>query len=92
MVEYREIFSEEIKALIPYFVKFEEDNTILPTEYPDDCKVGGWGQQPIIMITHYENTFSANDSRQKVCTFERHRILCFKGKRRDIMVSDFVFL
>lgn len=44
VVEYRRIFLEEMKALLPYIVEFEEDGTILSKEYPDDCTVGGSGQ------------------------------------------------
>lgn len=89
MVECQEIFLEEIKVLLPYFVKFKEDGTILPKEYLNNCTVGSLDQQLIIMITHNESTFSANNSCQKVWTFEGHGILCPKGKRRSIIVSDF---
>ena len=90
VVEYREIFLEEMKALLPYFVKFKEDGTILPKEYPDDCAVGGSDRRPIIMITHDESTFSTNDSRRNVWTFEGHGILHSERKRRGIMVSNFL--
>lgn len=42
------------------------------------------------MITHDESTFSANDRCRKVWTFEGHRIFRSKGKRRGIIVSDFL--
>ena len=90
VVEYREIFLREMKSLLPYFVEFKEDGTILPKEYPDDCAVGGPNRQPIIMIKHDESTFSANDSRQKIWTLENHAILRPKRKGRGIMVSDFL--
>ena len=38
--EYREIFLEEIKSLLPHFVEFEEDGKILPKEYSSDCAIG----------------------------------------------------
>ena len=41
MVEYWKIFLKEIKSLLPYFIKFEEDSRILPKEYLGDCVVGG---------------------------------------------------
>ncbi len=41
VVEYRGIFLKEMKVLLSYFVKFKEDGTILPKEYPEDCAVGG---------------------------------------------------
>ena len=90
MVEYQETFLEEMKSLLPYFVEFEEDGKILPKEYPSDCAVGGPDRRPIIMITHDESTFSADDSRRKIWTLEGHNILRPKGKGRGIMVSDFL--
>ena len=40
-VEYREKFLEKIKELLPYFVEFSKDGSILPKEYPEDCAVAG---------------------------------------------------
>ena len=66
MVNYQGIFLEEIKALLPCFVKLKEDNIFLSKEYPDDCIIKGWNQQPIIIITYNESIFFANNSRWKV--------------------------
>ena len=90
VVEYRGIYLEEMKALLPYFIEFKEDGTILPKEYPEHCAVGGSNQRPIIIITHDKSTFSANNSRRKVWTFKGHKMLCPKGKKRGIMLSDFL--
>lgn len=90
IVEYRKKFLEEMKKLLPYFVEFGEDGSILPKEYPDDCAIGEPNRRPIIMITHDESTFLANDGRQRVWTLDGHGILQPKGKGRDIMVSDFL--
>ena len=89
MVEYRNLFFKEMESLLPYLVEFNNDGTILPKEYPYDCAIGGPNRQPIIMITHDESTFSANDSRRKIWTLEGHGILRPKGRGRGIMVSDF---
>ena len=75
VVEYWKTFLEEMKSLLSYFVQFQDDGTILPKEYPEDCAVGGPNRRPIIMITHNESTFLANDSYRKVWTLERHGIL-----------------
>lgn len=91
MVEYQKFFLEEIKLLLPYFVEFEEDGKILPKKYPSNCAVGGPDSRPIIMITHDESTFSANDSRRKIRTLEGHNTFCPKGKSKNIMMSDFFF-
>lgn len=91
VVEYREIFLDEMKALLPYFVEFSEDGSILPKDYSEDCAVGGPNKRPIIMITHNESTFSANDGRRKVWTQDGHGILRPKGRGKGIMVSDCFF-
>ena len=90
VIEYRETFLNEMKLLLPYFVEFYEDGTIVPKEYPDDCAVRGPNRRPIIMITHEESTFSANDGRKKVWTLNGQGILRPKGKGKGIMVSDFL--
>lgn len=55
-----------MKLLLPYFVEFSEDGTIVSKEYPSDCALGGPEKRPIIMITQDESTFFANDRRKKV--------------------------
>ena len=90
VIEYRETFLNEMKSLLPYFVEFFEDGTMVPKEYPDDCAVGGPDRRPIIMITHDENIFSANDGCRKVWTLYGQGILRPKGKGKGIMVSDFL--
>ena len=37
VIEYRETFLNEMKSLLPYFVEFIEDGTMVPKEYSDDC-------------------------------------------------------
>ncbi len=90
MVEYREIFLNEAKSLLPYFVEFSDDGSILPKVYHDDCAVRGSDRRPIVMIIYDESTFCVNDSRQKVWTSDGHGILRPKGKGKGIMVSDFL--
>ncbi len=79
-----------MKSLLPYFLEFFEDGTMIPKEYLDDCKVEGPDRKPIIMITHNESTFSANDWHRKVLTLNSQGILRPKGKGKEIMVSDFL--
>ena len=90
MVEYREIFLEEIKSFLSYFVKFEEDGKILPKKYPSGCAIEGLNQRLIIMLTHDKSIFSANDNQQKIWTLDDHNIFYLKGKGKGIMVSDFL--
>lgn len=90
VIEYREKFLTEMSALLLYFVEFQEDGSILEKIYPSDCAVGGSHRRPIIMITHDESIFSANDSRRNAWIQEGHNILRPKGKGKGIMVSDFL--
>lgn len=90
VVEHRETFLEEMRLLLPYLVEFSEDDSILEKDYLDDCAVGGPDRRPIIMITHDESTFSANDGRQEVWTFNEQGVLRPKGKGKGTMVSDFL--
>lgn len=86
--DVRKRFLDEMKSLLPYFVEFSEDGSMLPKIYPEDCVVPN--RRPIIMITHDKSTFSANNGRQKVWTLDGHSILRPKGKGKGIMVSDFL--
>lgn len=79
-----------MKALLSYFVEFSKDRSILPKEYPQDCAVGRPNRKPIIIITHDESTFSANDGRRKEWTLNGHGILRPKGRSKRIMISDFL--
>ena len=62
VIEYREIFFDEIKFLLPYFVKFSDDRSILPKTYLKDYIVGGLNWRPIIIITHVKSIFFANNN------------------------------
>ena len=90
MVEYKEEFLDEIKKLLPYLVEFSEDGSMISKEYPKDCAVGGPNRRTIIMITHDESMFLANDGRRRVWTLDGHGILRPKGRRKGIMVSNFL--
>ena len=79
-----------MKSLLPYFVEFSNDGSMLPKTYPENCAVGGLDRKPIIMITYDKSTFFANDGRRKVWTLDGHAILRPKIKGKEIMVSDFL--
>ncbi len=91
-MEYRETFPSEMKSLLSYFVEFSDDGSILPKVYPEDYAVKKLDRRPIIMITHDESTFSANDGRRKVWILDGHGILQPEEKGKRIMVSDFFLL
>lgn len=90
VIEYRKTFLADMSALLPYLVEFQEDGSILEKQYPQDCAVNGPNRRPIIMITHDESIFSANDGRRSAWIQEGHSILRPKGKGKGIMVSDFL--
>lgn len=92
MVEYRNKFLSEMKALKPYLVEFEEDSSIKSKVYPENCTVRGLEKRPVILITHDESTFNANDGCRQVWQKDGHSVLRPKGKGKSIMVSDFLLL
>ena len=73
-------------------MEFSEDGYILAKDYSDNCAVWGLDRRPIIIITHDESTFLANDGRWKVWSFNRKGILRLKRKGKGIMVSIFFLL
>ena len=59
-------------------------------DYLSDCAVGGPQRRPIIIITHDESIFSANDGRHQAWIPKDSAFLRPKGKGKGIMVSDFL--
>lgn len=88
--EYWETFFHEMKLLLPYFVDFSEDDTMVSKEYTSNYAVGGPEKRPIIMITHDEGTFSANNWCKKVWTLNSQGILRPKGREKRIIILDFL--
>ncbi len=90
VVEDRKKFLKIMDELSPYLVEFNADGTQKPKEYPPDCILGGPGCRPVVLITHDESIFSANDGRHQAWIAENGAFLRPKGKGRGIMVSDFL--
>lgn len=90
VVEYRKQFLEEMQRLLPYLVEFTSNGEMKEKTYPNDCEVGGPNARPIILITHDESTFSANDAKRQAWIAENNTFLRPKGKGKGIMVSDFL--
>lgn len=65
VVEYRKLFLDKLKSLLPYLMEFSKDRSMLPQEYPDDYIIDGPDQRPIIIIIYNESTFFANNGYQK---------------------------
>ena len=74
-----------MKSLLSYFVKFEEENKMLPKEYLIDYAIRSLDQQSIIIITHDESMFSANNNCQKIWILKNYNILFFKKKKLKIL-------
>src|SRR5436190_1431014 len=61
-----------------------------PKEYPSDCSVGGPNRRPIILVTHDESIFHANDGKRQAWIEENKAFLRPKSKGKGIMLSDFL--
>ena len=90
VVEYRKQFLETLETLSPYLVEFTSDGRMQEKVYPAGCEVGGSKCRPVIIITHDESIFSANDGKHQAWVPENGTILRPKGKGKGIMVSDFL--
>ena len=65
VVEDCKWFMKMIKEMELYLVEFRENDTIKDKNYSLDCAVGGENRRSIIVITHDECTFLANNDIQK---------------------------
>lgn len=83
-------FLEKMEELKPYLVEFNEDGTMKEKDYPANCAVGGCDRRPVIVITHDECTFSANDGIRKAWTRIGDTFLRPKRRGQGIMVSEFL--
>lgn len=80
VVEDRNNFLKKMEELKPYMVEFEEDGAMKAKTYPSDCAVGGPNRRPIVVITHDECTFSANDGIRKAWIRKGDTFLRPKGR------------
>ena len=62
MIEYRSIFLNEIKSLLPYFVELSDNDLILSKIYFNNCIIEKLDQKPIIIIIYNKNTFFTNNN------------------------------
>ena len=90
VVEDCKNFLKKMEELKPYMVEFEEDGAIKAKTYPSDCAVEGPNQRPIVVITHDECTFSANDGIRKAWIRKGDTFLRPKGRGQGIMTSEFI--
>ena len=90
VVQDRIKFVKQMEKDAPYLVEFDSSGNILNKTYPEGCEVGGEQRRPMILITHDESTFSANDAKRQAWLQEGDTFLRPKGKGQGIMVSDFL--
>lgn len=83
-------FLKMMEELKPFMVEFEANGNIKPKVYPPSCIVGGDECRPIIVITHDECTFSANDGKRRAWAQPENSFLRPKGRGQGIMVSEFL--
>lgn len=84
-------FLKQMEEFKPYMVEFYEDGAMKPKVYSSDCAVGSEICQPIIVITHDECTFSANNGVRKAWTQEGDTFLRPKRRGQGIIVLEFIF-
>ena len=84
VVEYRnEVFLKAWQQASRRFVIFNEDGS---WEKPSDLQPG---EKPLVLVTHDESTFNANDGKRRLWLKKGEQPLRPKGKGKGIMVSAF---
>ena len=82
--KYRnEVFMSTWKNASRRFLLFKEDGS---WETPPDLQLG---EKPLVLVTHDESTFNANDGKRRLWMEENEQPLRLKGKGKGIMVSAF---
>ena len=81
VVEDHANFLRQTEELKPYMVEFYDNGAMKHKVYLSDCAVESEIRQPIIVITHNECIFSANDGVQKA--WIRKEIHFYDQKNED---------
>lgn len=89
VVEYRNQFLERWKEYEKRFVTYDNDGNIL--KWPTGFPVPQVGRFRLILVTHDESTFHANDRRKTKWVHASEKAVAErKGEGDSIMVSDFL--
>ncbi|RPA80167.1 hypothetical protein BJ508DRAFT_210526 [Ascobolus immersus RN42] len=86
VVRYREIFVAEMSKIEDSgrLLRLDsEGNTVYPSNLPPGIK-------PLVLLTHDESTFNANDGIRHAWLKNGHQILRPKARGKGIMVSDVI--
>ena len=83
--KYRsEVFLKTWKKAFRRFLLFKEDGS---WEIPPGLQPG---EKPLVLITHDESTFNANDGKRRLWMKENEQPLRSKGNGKGIMMSSFL--
>jgi len=85
VVRYRqEVFLPAFNEIRPFLVAWDEGGQmIMPQNLPP-------GQKPLVLVTHDESTFNANDGKRRVWMKDGKQPLRPKARGKGLMVSDFL--
>ena len=75
-----------MKSLLPYFVEFQDNGTILSKEYTEDFVIKRPNRQLIIMIICGKSIFLVNNSYSKIWILKEYRILWPKKRSKGIII------
>ncbi len=85
VVRYRqEVFLPAFEGIRPFLVTWDEEGQmIMPQNLPP-------GQKPLVLVTHDESTFNANDGKRQLWMENGKQPLRLKARGKGLMVSDFL--
>ena len=85
VVCYRqEVFLPAFERIRPFLVTWDENGQmIMPQNLP-------LGQKPLVLVTHDESTFNANDGKRQLWMKDGKQPLRPKARGKGLMVSDFL--
>lgn len=85
VVQYRqEVFLPAFQEIRTFLVTWnEEGQMIMPQNLPP-------GQKPLVLVTHDESTFNANDGKRQLWMEDGKQPLRPKARGKGLMVSDFL--
>lgn len=92
VIEDCKVFLEKLEELKPYMVEFNKNDIMKTKVYLSNCIIRGNNRQPIIIITHNEYIFSANNRIWKAWAWKSDTFLHLKDWDQGIIVSKFIFL
>jgi hypothetical protein len=85
VVQYRqEVFLPAFEEIRAFLVTWDEEGQIvMPQNLPP-------GQKPLVLVTHDESTFNANDGKRELWMEDGKQPLRPKARGKGLMISDFL--